>query len=431
MRKWYSLIDKVYSIPMLERSYFQVKGNKGSQTAGVDGTTMLSYEQNLDSNLHQLQEKLKTGTFKAQPVRRAYISKEDGSKRGLGIPTIEDRIVQQALHNVLQPIFEPDFHPSSYGYRPRRSAHHAVAKAEQFTRKYNLKHVVDMDMSKFFDTLDHDLLIGEINRRVSDGKVLELIRNFLESGVMDKGQMYSTEKGSPQGGIISPLLANIYLDRFDQYMKVAGIRIVRYADDILIFAETRTKAGQYQAKATKYLEQELKLTVNKKKTHLTNLHEGINYLGFIIVEYGVRVSPKSIKKFKEKVRLLSPRTKGKSIHYYINELNMLLRGWSNYYKVALTKSVFIHLMSWIRRRLRMMIMRAWKSWKPLHKQLRKMGYQGGFKKISVTRWRNSNSTLIHMALSKEYFDSVKLYNMGKVDSNVLHQYYSVVISNKI
>jgi len=400
-------------------------------TAGVDGETMLSYEQNLEENLYQLQEKLKNGTFEPQAVRRVYISKENGDKRGLGIPTIEDRIVQQALLNVLQPIFEPVFHPSSYGYRPKRSAHHALAKAERFARHYQLSHVVDMDLSKFFDTLDHELLLEKINQGVSDGKVLNLIIKFLKSGVMEKGVTHPTERGSPQGGIISPLLANVYLDSFDQYMREEGLRIVRYADDILIFAESCSTAGQYRAKATKYLEQELKLTVNKDKTHLTNLQEGIAYLGFIITNYGVSVSTKSISKFKEKVRALTPRNKGKSIHYYIKELNMLLRGWSNYYKVGLTKGLFSKLMSWIRRRLRMMVMRAWKSWKPLHKQLRRMGYKGKFEKISLSRWRNSSCKLMHMALDNKYFDKVKLYNMEKVTSNVLHQYYSAVIGNKI
>lgn len=430
MRKWYSLIDKVYSPRNLEESFVKVKKNKGSKTSGIDGVSVKDFELHLTENLYHIHKELKSGTYQPQAVKRVYIDKPDGSKRPLGIPTVKDRIVQQSLLNVLQPIFEPDFHPSSYGYRPKRSAHHAIAKAERFTRYYGLDYVVDMDLSKCFDTLDHTQILQTVNQKVSDGKVLNLIEKFLKSGVLDKENYEPTEKGSPQGGIISPLLMNIYLDRFDQYMKQQGIRIVRYADDILIFAETRAKSGEYKAKAEKYLEKELKLTVNRTKTHLTDLQKGIAYLGFVITDYGVVVSRKSIKKFKDKVKTLTPRTKGKSIHYYIKELNMLLRGFSNYFRIGLSKSLFKGFMSWIRRRLRMMIMKAWKSWKPLHKQLRRKGYKGKFEKISVTRWRNSSCTLAHMALPSCWFEENGLYNMDKVVTNALHQYYNIVL-NKV
>lgn len=430
MRKWYSLIDKVYSITNLEESFVKVKKNKGSKTSGVDKINVKEYELHLEENLCQLQRELKSGNYQPQAVKRVYIDKPDGSKRPLGIPTVKDRIVQQSLLNVLQPIFEPDFHPSSYGYRPKRSAQHAVAKAERFTRHYGLEYVVDMDLSKCFDTLDHSIILQSVNQKVSDGKVLNLIDKFLKSGVLDKTHFEPTEKGSPQGGIISPLLMNIYLDNFDQYMKQQGIRIVRYADDILIFSETRSKSGQYKAKAENYLEKRLKLTVNRTKTHLTDLEKGIPYLGFVITNYGVVVAHKSIKKFKEKVRNLTPRNKGKSIYYYFRELSMLLRGFSNYFRIALSKGLFAKLMSWIRRRLRMMIMRAWKTWKPLHKQLRRNGYKGNFKKISMTRWRNSNSPLVDMALPNKWFEEKGLYNMERVTTKTLHQYYEFAL-NKI
>ena len=310
MRKWYSLIDKVYSISNLEKSFVKVKKNKGSKTSGADKINVKEYELHLEGNLCQLQRELKSGNYQPQAVKRVYIDKPDGSKRPLGIPTIKDRIVQQSPLNVLQPIFEPDFHPSSYGYRPKCSAQHAVAKAEN------------------------------------------------------------------------------------------------------------------------YLEKRLKLTVNRTKTYLTDLEKGISYLGFVITNYGVVVAHKSIKKFKEKVRKLTPRRKGKSIYYYFKELSMLLRGFSNYFRIALSKGLFAKLMSWIRRRLRMMIMRAWKTWKPLHKQLRRNGYKGNFKKISMTRWRNSNSPLVDMALPNKWFEEKGLYNMERVVTNTLHQYYEFAL-NKI
>ena len=430
MRKWYSLIDKVYSRPNLLDAFDKVKRNKGSKTSGIDGISVKEFRKHLGENLCQLHEELKSGNYQPQAVKRVYIDKEDGSKRPLGIPTVRDRVVQQALLNILQPIFEPEFHPSSYGYRPKRSAHHAVAKAERFTRHYGLDQVVDMDLSKCFDTLDHDQILSSVNEKVSDGKVLNLISRFLKSGIVEDGKLSPTEIGSPQGGIISPLLTNIYLNRFDHYMKDKGIRIVRYADDILIFAETKSQAGSYRAIATKFLEEDLKLKVNVNKTHLTNLDQGIPYLGFVLRNIGVCVSEKSIRKFKEKVRKLTPRNQGRSLFYYMDELNLLLKGYSMYYRAALSKSVFAKLMSWIRRRLRMMIMKSWKSWKGLHRQLRRMGYRGSFEKISVTRWRNSSCQLLHMALPNSWFDEMYLFNMENVKTNTLHQYYDFVL-NKV
>ncbi|HMA60599.1 MAG TPA: group II intron reverse transcriptase/maturase [Halanaerobiales bacterium] len=428
MRKWYSLIDKVYDLTKLEESFYQVKSNRGSRTKGVDNVSVEDFEEHLADNLYQIQQELQTGVYTPQAVKRVYIDKPDGSKRPLGIPTIRDRVVQQALLNILQPIFEPDFHPSSYGYRPNRSAHHAVAKAERFTRQYGLRYVVDMDLSKCFDSLDQDLILQSVNKKVSDGKVLQLIDKFLKSGVLDNSEYIPTDKGCPQGGIISPLLMNIYLDNFDQYMKSEGIRIVRYADDILIFADSKSKSGAYKARAEQYLAGKLRLKVNQRKTHLTNLWKGIPYLGFVIRNMGVTISRKSIKKFKDKVRALTPRNKGKSVHYYIRELTMLLRGFSNYFRIAKCKSWFSRLMEWIRRRLRMMIMKAWKSWKPLHKQLRRKGYKGNFEKISMSRWRNSNSPLVNMALTNTWFEENGLYNMKEVTVNTLHQYYNFVLN---
>ena len=231
MRKWYSLIDKVYSKSNLLEAFDNVKRNKGSKTAGIDGVSVEAFREHLGENLCQLHGELKRGIYKPQAVKRTYIEKEDGGKRPLGIPTMRDRVVQQALLNILQPIFDPGFHPSSYGYRPNRSAHHAIAKAERFARYYGLEHVVDMDLTRCFDTLSHNLILTAVNEKISDGKVLGLISAILKSGIVEDGKFSPTEIGSPQGGIISPLLTNIYLDRFDQYMKGKGIRIVRYADD--------------------------------------------------------------------------------------------------------------------------------------------------------------------------------------------------------
>jgi len=421
MRKWYSLYDKVYASKNLMKAYKKVKANRGS--AGVDGVSTSDFEEKFEEELLQLEEELRDKRYCPQAVKRVYVEKQDGGERPLGIPTVRDRVVQQALLNILQPIFDPGFHPSSYGYRPKRSCAQAVAKAERFSNKWGLTHVVDMDLSKCFDTLDHDLILKGVRAKVSDGSVMALIKSMLETGIMYKGNYESTQVGSPQGGVISPLLMNIYLDRFDHEMKSQGIRIVRYADDILIFAMTRSQAWQYGRIAIQYLEEELRLTVNVKKTHLTNIWEGIAYLGFIITKRGVRIHPKSVRKFKAKIRELSPRNSGKNVEHQIVQLSQVMRGFANYFRIGLVKSLYRELMSWIRRRLRMKQLREWKSWKGLHKQLRRMGYKGNFEKISMRRWRSASCKLVHMALPNDWFTKLHLYNMEKVETNTLHQYY--------
>lgn len=420
MKKWYSLIDKVYRTENLGKAYKAVRANKGAP--GVDGVTVEAYGQNLDARLYQLHCELKTGTYEPQPVLRVEILKPDGSKRPLGIPTVKDRIAQQALLNILQPIFEPDFHPSSYGYRPKRSCQQAVAKAEMFIKKYGFEHVVDMDLSKCFDRLDHELILKGVARKVSDGSILKLVSKFLTAGVMKDGAWEETEIGSPQGGVISPLISNIYLDYFDQAMKNKNIRIVRYADDILIFGKTHKEVKQYKQIATEILEEELKLTVNKDKTHITSVHEGVAYLGFVIYPEHISINPKKIKSFKDKIRKLTPRNHGMNIEEMIRELNPVLRGWANYFRAANCKGYFIQFMGWIRRRLRMKQMREWKSWKQLHKTLRGRGYKGTFEKISMKRWRNSASPLINMALPKKWFDELGLINIASYNVGILHHF---------
>ncbi len=419
--KYYSLIDKVYSLENLRRAYKSVKASNGAP--GADGQTVQAFGENLEAELKRLHLELKTKTYRPSPVRRVEIPKPDGRTRPLGVPTVRDRVVQQALLNILQPIFEPDFHPSSYGYRPGRSCHQAVAKAERFMNKYGLRYVVDIDLSKCFDRLDHELILKGVNRKVSDGSVLNLIRSFLEAGVMKDGAYSETDIGSPQGGVISPLLANIYLDHFDQEMRRRNIRIVRYADDILVFARTPRQAERYKQIAYDILEGDLKLVVNKEKTHTTSVYKGVPYLGFVIYPKHVSIQPKKIKAFKDKVRELTPRNHGMNVEAMVKRLNPFLRGWINYFRLANCKTLIQELMGWIRRRLRMKQMREWKTWKALHKALRKRGYTGDYEKISMRRWRNSASPLISMALPNRWFDEIGLVNLERYEVGILHQYY--------
>jgi len=419
--KYYSLIDKVYRMDNLRQAVGSVRVNNGAP--GIDGVTVLAYQERLEEELSLLHHELKTDTYEPEPVRRVEIPKPDGSVRPLGIPTVKDRVVQQALLNILQPIFDPGFHPSSYGYRPGRSCQQAVAKAEQFMNRYGLAYVVDMDLSKCFDRLDHELIIESVNRRVSDGRVLTLLRKFLTAGVMRDGAIEETQVGSPQGGVISPLLANIYLDYFDQEMKRRNIRIVRYADDILIFTRSKGQAQMNLEVATRILEHELKLVVNQQKTHITSVYKGVAYLGFIIRSRTVSVHPKKVKAFKEKVRQLTPRNHGMSVEQITKRLNRFLRGWMEYFRIANCKTLVAELMQWIRRRLRMKQMREWKSWKPLHKALRRRGYRGDFKKISMFRWRNSASPLINLALPNSWFGEIGLVDLTGYNVGILSHYY--------
>ncbi len=421
MRKWYSLIDKVYAMDNLRLAFKHVKSNNGAP--GIDGQTVKDFQTRLEENLAAIHAELKTNMYQPSPVRRVEIEKEDGSKRPLGIPTVKDRVVQQALRQIIEPIFEPDFHPSSYGYRPNRSCQMAVAKAEQFLRRYGLTYVVDMDLSKCFDTLDHERIIAGVSKKVSDGRILQLVRQFLKAGVMKDGAVQETEIGSPQGGVISPLLANIYLDEFDQKMKALGIRIVRYADDILVFATSLRQAKKHQEIAIQILEEDLGLTVNRTKTHITSLSEGVSYLGFVIYPEYITIHPKRVKKFRDAVRRLTPRNHGKNVEQLVVELNRFLRGWVQYFRLANCKAFLRDMMGWIRRRLRMKKMREWKSWRGLHRALRQRGYRGDFQRISMRSWRNSASPLVSMALPNSWFREIGLVDLTKYSVGIVSQFY--------
>jgi len=420
MKKLYSLIDKIYREENLRQAFKRVKKNHGAP--GEDGETVEDFAFKLDENIKRLHEQLKTDTYKPSPVKRVEIDKADGGKRPLGLPTVRDKVVQQAIVNIIEPHFDKDFHPSSYGYRKNHSQHQAVSKAEQFMNKYGLNHVVDMDLSKCFDTLNHDRIIASIGKKISDTRVLRLIRDILEAGVMVEGNYTATELGSPQGGVCSPLISNIYLDYFDQKMKSKGIRIVRYADDILIFARDKQSAGNYKAYATKILEEEMALTVNKEKTEITSVYEGVSYLGFVIRVNGISIDPKRVKRFKDKVRRLTKRNAGKPIELIIKTLNPVLRGWINYYRLARIRKLTKELMRFIRRRLRMIRMKQEKTYKKMHKEMRKQGIKGSGEKMAVTKWKNSNVHIIHMLLPNEYFEKLGLVDLSKYEVGLLSNY---------
>ncbi len=416
-RVWYSLYDRLLHEEALIKAYKKVKSANGAP--GIDGQSCKDFASQLDANIHSLLSELRGKTYCPSPVKRVEIAKPDGGIRKIGIPTVRDRVVQQAVKSILEPIFDPDFHPSSYGYRPKRSAHDAIAKATAFMRHYGLVWVVDMDLSKCFDTLDHELIINAVREKVTDGSILKLIRMFLESGVLNSGEFEPTDVGSPQGGVISPLLSNIYLDKFDQFMRDRGHRITRYADDIVIFKASRAGAEQVREVATEYLEKQLKLTVNLKKTHITSLMKGVPYLGVVIRTRFTQIKGDRLRAFKEKIKSCTRRNSPVNLQKIIKDLNPILRGYGNYFKVSNCKTVFKTMMMWIRRRLRAIQMKLWKKPQRLHRRLRQLGYKGKFQRIRMASWRNAATQPSHWAMPNQWFDELGLFALDGIETGVL------------
>ncbi len=416
-RRWYSLYDRMLLAANLTNAFKKVKSAKGS--AGIDGQSINDFASELETNITTLLSELRAKSYKPFPVKRVEIPKPDGGIRKLGIPAVRDRVVQQALLEILQPIFDPGFHPSSYGYRPGRSCHQAITKASMFIRTYERRWVVDMDLSKCFDTLDHGIIIQSFRERVTDGSILNLLRKFLESGVMTGQGWEASTVGSPQGGVISPLIANVYLDAFDQHMKDRGHRIVRYADDILVLTQSEKAAANALEQATGYLEKDLKLTVNRKKTCIVHSGAGVKFLGVVIHTGYTRIQEEKVRAFKEKVRAITRRNSPVNLEKVIEDLNPVSRGFANYFRIANCKGELEKLSMWIRRRLRAKQLMLWKKPKRLHRRLRQLGYKGEFKRIKMNSWHNSVSPLVNMALPNKYLTrEAGYFDISKVRTGI-------------
>lgn len=417
MRKYHSLYGRLLSKAVLYEGFKRVRRNKGA--AGIDGQSVEDFARDVDGNIAALYSELKEKRYQPSPVKRVEIAKSDGGIRLLGIPTVRDRVVQQCLTTLMTPLYDPDFHPSSYGYRPGRSAHQAISKATLFIRRYRRQHVVDMDLSKCFDLLDHRLILKSVKARIADSSILKLIEQFLKSGVMVGSRWQSSEKGSPQGGVISPLLANIYLDAFDQEMKRRGHRIVRYADDILILCCSARAAEHALRVASKLLENDLKLTVNQRKTHLAHSDDGIKFLGVVIYSDFTGIQESKLKALKIKIKQLTKRKGGQNLAMVLKVLNPVLRGFANYFKVANISGLLKRLLGWIRRRLRAVQLRLWKKPGKLHRRLKQLGYKPPFKAIKMSSWRNSASPLASYAMQNNWFKEIGLYQLDEVETGVL------------
>jgi RNA-directed DNA polymerase len=387
----------------------RVKANKGS--AGVDGMTVQQLPEHLKQHWPAIREQLLSGTYKPQPVRRVEIPKPDGGVRKLGIPTVLDRFIQQAVMQVLQGRWDRTFSDHSYGFRPGRSAHQAVEQAQQYIAG-GYRWCVDLDLEKFFDRVSHDKLMARIESRVSDRRLLKLIRSFLKAGVMEGGLVSPVDEGTPQGGPLSPLLSNIVLDEFDRELERRGLRFARYADDCNVYVRSRRAGERVMASITRFITTKLKLKVNQQKSAVARPWER-KFLGFSFTanrEPKRRIAPKAVLRFKEKVRELTRRTRGVSTERMAEDLSRYLRGWIGYFGKCQTPSVLEDLEKWFRRRLRSAIWKQWTRGSIRFAELRKRGVSKDLAAKTAGSahgpWRLADSPGLHFALPNAYFDSL-------------------------
>lgn len=350
--KWHSLYDKVYRLSNLKAAWKRVEANRGG--GGIDRMSVADFAKDADIRLEKLSEALRTGTYKPQPVKRTYIPKIGSrEKRPLGIPTIIDRIVQTALRNVMEPIFEREFDPGSYGFRPKRGCHDALEEIERLLAG-GYMHVVDVDLRKYFDTIPLQGLMNEVAKRIGDGRVLDLIESYLHQGILEEMKLWMPEKGTPQGAVISPLLANVYLHPVDLAMREAGFRLVRYADDMVVLCRTREEAEAALTKLRELIEVR-GLQLHPDKTRIAHLMErpGFQFLGYVFYGQYRDPRPSSQDKLKATIRTKTKQTNGHSFIDIISSLNASLRGWYNYFKFCSANSrAWDRIDRWVRYRLR-------------------------------------------------------------------------------
>ena len=403
------LMEEVCERENCKRALARVKANKGS--GGVDGMSVQQLPGFLKQHWPAIREQLLSGTYEPQPVKRVEIPKPDGGKRELGIPTVLDRFIQQAVMQELQKRWDRTFSDHSYGFRPRRSAHQAVEQAQQYIAEGH-RWVVDLDLEKFFDRVNHDKLMARIAERVSDKRLLKLIRAYLRAGVMEGGLVSPVDEGTPQGGPLSPLLSNIVLDELDREVERRGHRFVRYADDSNIYVRSRRAGERVMESMVRFITTKLKLKVNQQKSAVARPWER-KFLGFSFTwnrEPRRRIAPKAVQRLKERVRELTRRTRGVSIERMAEELTQYLRGWIGYFGKCQTPSVLQGLEEWIRRRLRSVIWKQWKRGTVRFAALRKRGVGKDLAAQTAGSahgpWRLANSPALNFALPNAYFNSL-------------------------
>lgn len=370
------LLEKILEKENLNKAYKHVKANKGAP--GVDGATVDEAYDSITQNKGKWLNQIRKRTYKPQPVRRVQIPKENGKMRNLGIPTVFDRIIQQAIVQVLSPIFEEQFSETSYGFRPGRCCENAVVKALEYLNE-GYEWIVDIDLERFFDTVDQDRLINIIMRTIKDGDVVSLIRKYLSAGVMDKGVTKATEKGTPQGGNLSPLLSNIMLNELDKELEARGLRFVRYADDCIILVKSEKAANRVLESITKFIEKRLGLKVNAEKSKVTRPTK-TKYLGFSFWKdtkgkWKPKPHLKSYQKIKRKLKQITCRRISISLDERIKQINYAVRGWVNYFKIANMKNAIQEIDEHLRTRIRVIIWKQWKKASRKEKALLQLGVE--------------------------------------------------------
>ena len=417
------LLERILNRENLNRAYKRVRANKGAP--GIDGMTVEDALPWLREHREELLDMIRQGKYKPQPVRRKEIPKPDGGVRKLGIPTVIDRIIQQAIAQQLTPIYEPLFSDMSYGYRPARSAQMAIQKVKEYAEQGYTQAVL-VDLSKYFDTLNHELLMNILRKNIHDKRVIELIKRYLKAGVMENGLLVKTEEGSPQGGPLSPLLANIYLNEYDQEMGKRGVPVIRYADDIVVLAKSKRAAERLLETTQRYLEEKLKLKMNVEKSKVVSVFaiRNFKFLGFALGKgkngIYIRAHTKSVKKAKAKLKELTSRSQGRNVRVVMQKVNVYIRGWLGYFGIASMKTTIQEWDGWLRRRFRCYIWKQWKNPRTRVTNLMKLGmpqwqaYRNGNSRKGY--WAVAGSGILtHTITNKRlaaagYFDILNYYD---------------------
>jgi RNA-directed DNA polymerase len=405
-------MERVCEPENLNRAYKEVKKNRGAP--GIDGMSVAELGPWLGAHKEELIASLLDGSYQPEPVRGVEIPKPGGGVRQLGIPTVVCRVVQQAILQVLDPLLDPTFSESSYGFRTGRSAHQALHAASKYVAEGRLI-VVDMDLEKFFDRVNHDVLMGRLARRIADTRLLRIIRRLLEAGIMKDGVVVERVEGTPQGGPLSPLLANLLLDELDKELEKRGHRFCRYADDCNIYVRTQAAGERVMASVTRFLEERLRLRVNRKKSAVAYVAER-KFLGYRLLPGGVlTIAPESLERVKDKIREITRRNRGVSLGRMISELNSSLTGWVTYFRYASAKGHLQRLDEWIRRKLRCVRLKQRKRTKPIADFLMQQGVPAGrawlLAKSGKGWWRLAGSPPATEAMNLRWFSELQLVNL--------------------
>jgi len=409
------ILERILDRDNMNRAYKKVKANKGSH--GVDGMTVDELLQYLKQDGDQIKKSILEGTYRPKPVRRVEIPKPDGGVRLLGIPTVLDRVIQQSIAQVLSPIYEKEFSENSYGFRPRRNAHQAVKKCKGYIGAgYNW--TVDIDLAKYFDTVNHDKLMRILSERIKDGRVMSLLRKYLHSGVMISGVVMDTEEGTPQGGNISPLLSNIMLNELDKELEHRGLKFCRYADDCNIYVRSEKAANRVMRSVTEFIENELKLKVNEKKSTVDRPWK-LKFLGFSFYRkkegIGILVHPKPVEKLKQKLKEITGRSNAMSMTQRLIKLKQVITGWVNYYGIADMGRLAKSLDEWLRRRIRMCYWKQWKKIRTKQNNLVRLGIEKSkaweYANTRKGYWRIANSPILATTFRNDYLKKLGLQSI--------------------